>query len=122
MDAYAGTPIEMHHAWEMLQRWKNMRQEVGVIFWGRSANVYTLGLIESARDGRIQLTGSGARASFNLVGVTFKYGPMQTWPRWPSPPIVEINALRAEFENGDYLALAEGLTPTPISSPSIPSG
>src|SRR4051794_27578018 len=121
MDDYSGTPIETHQAWETLQRWRNKRQEVGLIFWGRSANVYTLGLIESARDGRIQLTGAGVRVSFNLVGVSFKYGRMQTWPRWPSPPIIEVNALRAEFENGDYLALAEGLTPAPISSPSIPA-
>jgi hypothetical protein len=116
MDDYTGMPIETHQAWEMLHRWKSHRQEIGVIFWGRSVNVYTLGLIESASNGRIQLTASGARASFNLAGASFKYGPMQTWPRWPSPPIIEVNALRAEFENGDYLALAESLTPTPISS------
>jgi hypothetical protein len=29
---------------------------------------------------------------------------------------IEVNTLRVEFENGDYLALAEGLTPPPISS------
>jgi hypothetical protein len=121
MDEYSATPIETHHAWEMLHRWSSHRQEIGVSFWGRSANVYTLGLIESASNGRIQLKGSGARASFNLVGASFKYGPLQTWPHWPSPPIVEVNALRAEFGNGDYLALAEGLTATSISSPSLPS-
>ena len=104
----------------MMHRWRNHRHEIGVIFWGRSANVYTLGLIESASHGRIELTGSGARASFNLTGASFRFGPMQTWPRWPSPPIVEVNALRVEFENGDYLALAEGLAPPPISSPSLP--
>lgn len=120
MEDYSGTPIEPHQAWEIFDRWKNGRNEIGIIFWGRSANVYTLGLIESASNGRIQLRGDGARASFNLVGASFKYGPMQTWPRWPAPPIIEVNALRAEFENGDYLALAEGLTPPPISSPSLP--
>jgi hypothetical protein len=121
MNEYSGTPIEMNEAWKIFDRWRNQRQEVGIIFWGRSANVYTLGFIESATNGRVQIQGNGARASFNLVGASFKYGPMQTWPRWPSPPIVEVTALRAEFENGDYLALAEGLTPPPISSPSLPS-
>lgn len=94
--------------------------EIGIIFWSRSANLYTLGLLQSARNGHIHIQGDGARASFNLVGARFKYGPMQTWPRWPSPPIIEVNALRAEFDNGDYLALAEGLTPPPVSTPSLP--
>lgn len=120
MQDYAGTPIEPHQAWEILNRWKNGRNEIGIIFWGRSANVYTLGLVESARNGRIQFRGDGARDSFSLIGASFKYGPMQTWPRWPSPPIVDVNALQAEFENGDHLALAEGLTPPPISFPSLP--
>lgn len=120
MEDYSGTPIEAHQAWQMLDRWKSGRNEIGVIFWGRSANIYALGLVESANNGRIHLRGDSARTSFNLIGASFKYGPMQTWPRWPSPPIIEVNALRAEFENGDYLALAEGLTPAPMASPSLP--
>ena len=91
-----------------------------MIFWGRSANLYTMGTVTSLKNGRLELKGDLARASFNLTGASFKYGPMQTWPRWPSPPIVEMNALRAEFANGDYLALAEGLTPGSISSPMLP--
>jgi len=121
MNDYSGTAIETHQAWEILDRWRSRHQEIGVIFWGRSANMYTLGVLESATNGRVQLRGEGARASFNLTGVSFKYGPMQTWPRWPSPPIVQVTALRAEFENGDYLALAEGLTPPPISTPLLPA-
>lgn len=120
MEEYSGKPIETHQAWDILNRWMSCRQEIGVIFWGRAANMYTLGLVEPAGHGRIQFRGERARATFNLTGARFKYGPMQTWPRWPSPPIVEVTALRAEFENGDHLALAEGLTPPPISSPSLP--
>jgi hypothetical protein len=122
MNEYSGIPIEAHEAWQMFDRWKNCRREIGVIFWGRAANLYTLAIVESARNGRIHLRGGDARASFNLAGVTFRYGPMQAWPRWPSPPIVEVSALRAEFENGDYLALAEGLTPPPLASRSLPEG
>ncbi len=99
MQDYSGTPIEPHEAWQMFDRWKSRGQEIGVIFWGRSANLYTRAIVESAQNGRIQLKGEDARASFNLVGAAFKYGPMQTWPRWPSPPIVEVTALRAELEN-----------------------
>ena len=120
MDKYAGTPIEAHEAWQMFDQWKNRGQDIGVIFWGRSANLYTMGTVASLRNGRLELKAAFARASFNLTGANFKYGPMQTWPRWPSPPIVEVNALRAEFANGDYLALAEGLTPDSISSPMLP--
>ena len=103
----------------MFERWKSSHQEIGVIFWGRSANLYTLAVIQSAKNGRIQLKGEAAQASFDLAGASFKYGPMQMWPRWPSPPIVDVQALRAEFKNGDYLALAEGLMPHPLSSPSL---
>jgi hypothetical protein len=76
-----------------------------------------MGTVTSLKNGRLELKGDLARASFNLTGASYKYGPMQTWPRWPSPPIVEVNALRAEFANGDYLALAEGLTPESIPLP-----
>jgi hypothetical protein len=121
MEEYSGTPIESQEAWRIFDRWQTAGQEVGVIFWGRSANLYSLGVIESASNGRLQLRAEAARASFNLVGATFKYGPMQTWPRWPSPPIVEVIALRAEFENGDFLALAEGLRPQAVMPPSLPT-
>lgn len=121
MDKYSGTPIEVHEAWQMFEQWKSRGQDLGVIFWGRSANLYTAGTIASLKNGRLELEGQFARASFNLTGASFKYDPMQTWPRWPSPPIVEVNALRAEFANGDYLALAEGLTAPSISSPTLPA-
>lgn len=120
MEDYSGTPIEVHQAWQMFDRWKNRGKQIGIIFWGHHASLYTLGVVESAKNGRIQLKGDTARSSFNLVGATYKYGPMQTWPRWPSPPIIEVTALRAEFENGDYLVLTEGLTPPAVSSPALP--
>ena len=104
----------------MFDRWKHRGQEIGVIFWGRSANLYALGVIESAKNGRVQFKGNAARASFNLVGATFTHGPMKTWPRWPLPPIVEVTALQAQLGDGGYLALAEGLTPPPLQSPALP--
>ena len=76
--------------------------------------------VASLANGQLEIKGAFARASFNLTGASFQYGPMQTWPRWPSPLIVEVNALRAEFANGDYLALAEGVAPDSISSPMLP--
>lgn len=120
MDNYSGTSIEVQEAWQIFDRWKNGGQDIGVIFWGRSANLYTMGIVASLKNGRLDLKGHLARASFNLTSANFKYGPIQTWPHWPLPPIVEVNAVRAEFSNGDYLALAEGLTPDSIPSPMLP--
>lgn len=120
MNDYSGTPIETQQAWQMLDQWRGRGQGIGVIFWGRSANLFTMGVVASLKNGRVEVKGESARATFSLADAQFKYGPMQTWPRWPSPPIIEINALRAEFPNGDYLALAEGLTPQAIASPLLP--
>jgi hypothetical protein len=119
VETYRETPIEAREAWQTLDRWRSTGQEIGIIFWSRSTNLYTLAVVESAHNGRIELQGKAVRVSFHLAEASFKYGPMPTWPRWPSPPIVEVTALRAEFENGDYLALAEGLTPPVISSPAL---
>jgi hypothetical protein len=52
-----------------------------------------------------------ANASFNLTDARFMYGPMQAWPRWPNPPIVEITALHALLPHGTWLRMADGLKP-----------
>ena len=112
MTTYAdGAPIQPDEAWRILDRWRTAKSDVGLIFWGRSGNVYTKAAIRSARNGRLELAGGGCRALFNLAGATFRYGPMQFWPRWPTPQTVELIALRAQFDNGDYLALAQDLPP-----------
>jgi hypothetical protein len=106
------TSIPTDQAWRMFGDWKSSGREIGVIFYGCSGNsLYTMGFVESARNGKLLLKSDTARASFNLVRANFTYGPVQTWPRWPSPPIVEVMAVQAQLENGDWLALAEGLRP-----------
>ena len=108
MTGYTGTPIQPDQAWHTFDEWKSSRREIGVIFYGSSgASLYTMGFIESARNGKLLLKSDTARASFNLVGANFTFGPVQTWPRWPAPPIVEVIAVQAQLENGDWLALAE---------------
>jgi hypothetical protein len=84
-----GAPIGADEAWGILERWTKTKCGVGVIFWGRSGNIYTNAAVHSARNGRVELAGDSCRASFNLVGASFRYGPMQLWPRWPSPQTVE---------------------------------
>ena len=121
MTDHTGIPIPPDQAWRTFGDWKNTGREIGVIFYGSSgASLYTMGFVESARSGRLLLKGDTARACFNLTGATFTYGSIQTWPRWPAPPIVEVMAVQAKLENGDWLALADGLRPESLPSRSLP--
>jgi hypothetical protein len=112
MNDYTGAPISTDHAWRTFDDWEARAREIGVIFYGGSGtSIYTMGLIQSAGNGRLTVKGDMVRASFNLARASFTYGPVQTWPKWPSPPIVEVLAVQAQLENGDWLALADGLRP-----------
>ena len=92
-----------------------------MIFYGASGtSLYTMGFVESARNGKLLLKSDTVRASFNLTQANFTYGPVQTWPKWPSPPIVEVIAVQAQLENGDWLALAEGLRPESLPPRALP--
>jgi hypothetical protein len=121
MPDYRGTPIPTDQAWRTFSDWKVNGREIGVIFYGGSGtSLYTMGFIESARNGRVLLKGALVRASFNLTRAKFTYGPVQTWPKWPSPPIVEVIAVQAQLENGNWLALAEGLRPESLPPRTLP--
>ena len=120
MTDYTGTPIPPDQAWRTFGDWKSSGREIGVIFYGCSGSLYTMGFVQSARNGKLQLESDTARASFNLARASFTYGPVQTWPKWPSPPIVEVIAVQAQLENGDWLALAEGLRPESLPSRALP--
>src|SRR5579859_2307052 len=121
MADYTGTPIPTEQAWSTFGDWQTSGREIGVIFLGGSgSSLYTMGCIESARNGKLLLKSNTVRASFNLRRATFTYGPVQTWPRWPSPPIVEAIAVQAQLENGDWLAFAEGLRPESLPTPALP--
>jgi hypothetical protein len=115
------TSISADEAWRMFGDWQRTRREIGVIFYGGSGtSVYTIACVGSARNGKLRLNGNALRASFSLAHATFTYGPVPTWPRWPSPPIVEVKALRAQLENGDGLILAEGLHPESLPPRALP--
>lgn len=107
-----GTPIPADQAWRTFSQWQADGREIGAIYYASSGtSLYTIGIIESARNGRLTLKGEQVSASFQLARASFAYGPVQTWPRWPSPPIVEVMAVQAMLGNGDWLALADGLRP-----------
>ena len=117
-----GRPIQQDQAWRTFDDWKRHRREIAVIFYGHEGNsLYTIGVMDAASNGKISLKSVTARASFNLSTANFTYGPVQTWPRWPSPPIVELMAIQAQLANGDWLALAEGLRPDSLPMRALPS-
>jgi hypothetical protein len=121
MTDYRGAPIPADQAWRTFGDWKSSGREIGVIFYGGAgSSLYTMGFVESARNGRLLLKSDTVRASFNLARANFTYGPVPTWPRWPAPPIVEVIAVRAQLENGDWLALAEGLRPESLPPRALP--
>jgi hypothetical protein len=106
-----GTPIGSGDAWLMFEKWKSARAEIGVLFHGLSGSVTTTGTVTSANMGRLQLNSPTAEISFRFKDVNFSYGPVQMFPRWPNPPMVEVIALQAWFANGDWVALAERFRP-----------
>jgi len=121
MADYTGIPIPADQAWRTFDGWQNSGREIGVIFYGGSGvSLYTVGLVASARNGTLLLQSDTARASFNLARASFTCGPVQTWPRWPSPPIVEATAVQARMENGDWLVLADGLRPESLPQRALP--
>lgn len=121
MRDYTGTPIPTDQAWRTFDIWKTSRRQIGVIFYGCSGvSLYTMGFVASARNGTLRLHSDTANASFNLALADFRSGPFLTWPNWPSPPIVEMTAIRARMENGDYLILADGLRPESLLPLTLP--
>jgi hypothetical protein len=122
MQNYTGNTISPDEGWRKFDDWKRSARELGLIFYGSTGtSLYTMGVIATAQNGKLLLQSPAARASFNLTGATFVYGPVQTWPRWPAPPIVEVIAVQAQLENGDWLALAEGLRPEFLPSRTLPA-
>src|SRR5216683_1837466 len=73
MTDYTGTPIPTDQAWRTFGDWKSSGREIGVIFYGGSGSLYTMGFVQSARNGKLQLESDTARASFNLARASFTY-------------------------------------------------
>lgn len=108
--------IPTHEAWLRVDEWMAAAKQIGVWYVAGSGSVQTSGVVKSARNGRVQLTGQAARAAFRLNDARFTYGPFQVFPRWPMGPMVELPALQAFLPNGDWLVMAENLRPEQISS------
>jgi hypothetical protein len=122
MADYTGTPIPSDQAWRIFSAWKSSRREIGAIFYGCSGtSILTMGFVEPTCNGALLVKNDTARASFNLTLANFTYGPFPTWPKWPYPPIVEMTAVRARMENGDWLILVDGLRPESLPSRALPA-
>ena len=78
---FEGKLIPSDQAWRRLEDWHVSGREIGVWYVAaKSGSVRTMGTVESARNGRIELRGSTVRAGFNLKSATFAYYPIQIFP------------------------------------------
>jgi len=111
--------ISTDQAWRIFADWKASGTEIGVFFHSQSGSFSTLGTLRSARNGTVEFQGESGVAALRLKDAQFTYGPLQTWPRWPNPPIVEIIALQAYTVAGTWIIMAEGLRPEAISTQQL---
>lgn len=120
-NCHTGTPIPAEEAWRRFDDWKSARKEIGIWFVSKAGSTVGLCTVHSVRNGRLELRGDGMKAWFNLrQAELFTYGPLQTWPRWPMGPIVEVIAVQAYMNTGEWLVLAEGLPPEGLSPNTLP--
>lgn len=103
--------VSSEQAWHTLDEWRAGGRELGVWYVATSGSIRALGTVKSARNGRLALSGAGARADLDLKGARFTHGPFQMFPRWPAGPMVEVMAVQAFLPNGEWLVLAVGHSP-----------
>ena len=115
-EALQVNPIPADQAWRIFAEWKATGKEIGVFFHSQSGSFSALGTLCSARNGTIEFQAEAGRAALRLKDAQFTYGPLQTWPRWPNPPILEVIALQAYTSNGTWIIMAEGLRPESLST------
>lgn len=116
-----GTPLEPDQAWRMFDDWKTAHKEIGLRFVSQLSRFGTFGTLRSVRQGTVQIQSDSTAATFDLKEARFTYGPMQTWPHWPNPPVVEVLALQAYLPRGAWLVMVEGLKPEAIPVPQLTS-
>ena len=115
-----GTPMETDRAWRMFSDWTSSGKEIGMWYVSQPSRFLAFGMMTSARNGTIQFQTETARATFDLKEARFTFGPMQTWPRWPNPPVVEVMALQVYLPRGAWLVMVEGLRPQAVPVPQLP--
>ena len=113
--------IPSDQAWRIFADWNAQQVELGVLCVSQTGTFFSLGKLQAARNGRVVVRGEAASASLQLKDAQFSYGPMQTWPRWPGPPIVEIVALQAVLPNGTWVVMADGLRPDALPQAMLPA-
>lgn len=103
----------------MFDDWKTAQKEIGLRFISQLSRFGTFGTLRSVRQGTVQIQSDSTAATFDLKEARFTYGPMQTWPHWPNPPVVEVIALQAYLPRGAWLVMVEGLKPEAIPVPQL---
>ena len=118
----AGSPIGAHEAWQLFDNWRAHGNEIGMLFCARSgtAVISAMCRVYATRNGLLLLKTADGGVSLNLKMAQFNYGPMKVWPRWPAGPTVDVLALQAFLEAGEWLVLAEGYVPKELSPLALP--
>ena len=98
---------------------KTAQKEIGLRFISQLSRFGTSGTLRSVRQGTVPIQSDSTAATFDLKEARFTYGPMQTWPHWPNPPVVEVIALQAYLPRGAWLVMVEGLKPEAIPVPQL---
>ena len=103
----------------MFNDWKTAQKEIGLRFISQLSRFGTFGTLRSVRQGTVPIQSDSTAATFDLKEARFTYGPVQTWPHWPNPPVVEVIALQAYLPRGAWLLMVEGLKPEAIPVPQL---
>ena len=103
----------------MFDDWKTAQKEIGLRYISQLSRFGTFGTLRSVRQGTVQIQSDSTAATFDLKEARFTYGPMQTWPHWPNPPVVEVIALQAYLPRRAWLVMVEGLKPEAIPVPQL---
>ena len=103
----------------MFDDWKTAQKEIGLRYISQLSRFGTFGTLRSVRQGTVQIESDLTAATFDLKEARFTYGPLQTWPHWPNPPVVEVIALQAYLPRRAWLVMVEGLKPEAIPVPQL---
>jgi hypothetical protein len=95
-------------AMELLDGWYEDETAIGMLFIaGAEAAVTMRTKVQRILAGRLDLRDpkDPAGASFGLSRAGFQYGPVMLFPRWPSPPPVNVQGLSVWLPSGGWLFL-----------------
>lgn len=98
-------PIPDESAFALLDRWRDMRADLGLIYVSVRKQIYARTTVRSRTARSLELRGEKALARIALNGVEYSYGPLQIFPRWPLGPMETVTALEVHWPEEAWLWL-----------------